>query len=335
MKKVYIIILLVVIFAGMFIAAIVISGKVSNKKSLENIISLQVNKTQITLQHNGLSEFIEITGTLSNGETENLTWKAIPGVIDQDVAIIIGDRIMARGKGQADIYMTYGNLETVISVEVLSDIDLETLMEDNKSETSNANGLTAAERKDIISKASAMYNVSWTPTQTLVSFGNMFIYNTDQTYNIPYSQTVNQIDDIEFETMVNSSDFYDSYKRYLKPYKRRLVMPKYGSDCSGFVSLSWGVQRESTSTFISKIQKGEYPKVGSYDSKNPTYSELLNAYSNMLPGDAVVRYGHVILIGENHPDFAYCYEQIGLEIELTYWTHSNLANRGYMPFSRE
>lgn len=335
MKKAFIIILSVILFIGICVTAIVISSKISDRKNQETITSIEINKTQITFSNNGLSEFIEITGTNNDGETVNLTWAASKTTSDQDVAIIIGDRVISRGKGLADIQVTIGDFETTISVEVLSDLDLEAMIENKISELSETKGLTPAERESILSKANAMYNVEWSPTQELTSFDNMFTYETDKTYNIPYSQTANQVDEIKFKEMAISDDFYDSYKRYLSPYKRRVFMPKYGSDCSGFVSYSWGVQRESTATFVSKIKKGNYPKVGVYDPDNLTYSDLMNSYSNMLPGDAVVRYGHVILIAQNHSDFAYCYEQIGLEIELTYWTHSDLASRGYMPFSRE
>ena len=335
MKKAFIIIISVVLLIGICITAILILGKIPDRKNHETIASIEIDKTQITFSNNGLSEFIEIVGTNSDGETVNLTWAASKKISDQDVAIIIGDRIISRGKGLTDIQVTTGDFEKIISIEVLSDLDLESMIENKISDLPETNGLTAAEREAIISKASDMYNVEWSPTQALISFDNMFIYETDKTYNIPYSQTANQIDEIKFKEMANSDDFYDSYKRYLKPYKRRVAMPKYGSDCSGFVSFSWGVQRESTATFISKIIKGKYPKVGSYDPENLTYSDLITSYSHMLPGDAVVRYGHVILIAQNYSDFAYCYEQIGLEIELTYWAHSDLASRGYMPFSRE
>lgn len=336
MKKKYIILgSLAILLLGICVAAIVIFGKNSDEKSFQEITSLQTSKEHITFQHNGLSEFLDTVGTLNSGETESLNWTAMFFTSDQEVAIAIGHRIIARGKGTTDLYVIYGNFEKVISIEVLSDIDLETLMSDSKSEIVNNKSLTAIEREEIISKASSMYNVSWIPSKTLTSFNNMWTYSISQSYNIPYSQTVNQTDDIEFKEVVNNNDFYDSYSRYLSAYKGRFVMPKYGCDCSGFVSFAWGVKRESSSTFISKIQKGKYPKVGSYDSKNPTYSDLIHSYSSMSSGDAVVRRGHVILIGENRSDFAYCYEQIGLEIELTYWTHSDLAKRGYMPFSRE
>lgn len=332
MKKynLFIVILLIICTMTLFAAC-----RTQKEDDSITIASILVSETQIIFEHNGLSEFIDVIANLSNGETQNISNWVRFYTSDQEVAIAVGRRILARGNGSTELHIEYGDFKTIIPVKVLAELDLESLMGENKTAISNSSNLTAAEREAIIVKASAMYNVEWTPNQTLTSFNNMWTYRTDQTYNIPYSQTANQIDDIQLKEVMNNKDFYDSYKRYLSPYKSRIVMPKYGCDCSGFVSMAWNVKRESSSTFISKIQKGKYPIVGSYDPVNPSYSELINAYSGMSSGDAIVRLGHVILIGENHSDYAYCYEQLGLEIELTYWTHSDLADRGYMPFSRE
>ncbi len=39
-------------------------------------------------------------------------------------------------------------------------------------------------------------------------------------------------------------------------------MPMYGNDCSGFVSIAWGIERTDTATFIEGMKKGRFKKKG-------------------------------------------------------------------------
>ena len=65
----------------------------------------------------------------------------------------------------------------------------------------------------------------------------------------------------------------------------------YGNDCSGFVSIAWGIERTDTDTFIKGMGKGRFKKVGNYNSSSPSSTELLAAYKVMQPGDALVKEG--------------------------------------------
>ena len=113
---------------------------------------------------------------------------------------------------------------------------------------------TLDDRSDIAQKAMDMVYVNWTPTSNLRKWHKAsstpvyFPANTPQ-WGIPYTQGT-QCDEDTFINHLNySSDFYivqyfDSISRY---------GPRYGSDCSGFVSFAWGVPRDNTYGFIDKI----------------------------------------------------------------------------------
>lgn len=89
------------------------------------------------------------------------------------------------------------------------------------------------------------------PTKDLVGWKGQYIFKKNTRYSgIPYSQTEYQKDDAGFKDALSKSDFYDSYTRFGN------TMPKYGSDCSGFVSFAWGVPRETTASFVQKIKNG-------------------------------------------------------------------------------
>lgn len=88
-------------------------------------------------------------------------------------------------------------------------------------------------------------------------------------------------------------------------------MPKYGNDCSGFVSFAWGISKKGTGDFITGIRNGTYSKVGSYNANSPTTAELKEAYKSLQPGNAVGKSGHTFLIAANDAanSKVYVYEQ--------------------------
>lgn len=112
-------------------------------------------------------------------------------------------------------------------------------------------------------------------------------------------------------------------------------MPKYGNDCSAFVSFAFGISRQTTYTFIDGIRNGTYPKVGSYSVDSPAYSELISSYPLMQSGDAITNTGHSILIAGNYSDWCICYEQTPPQVAYTYYDHTQLANQSYIPFSKK
>lgn len=112
-------------------------------------------------------------------------------------------------------------------------------------------------------------------------------------------------------------------------------MPKYGNDCSAFVSYSMGLTRKNTTQFIAGISSGLYPKVGSYNVTSPSYNDLVNSYQYLQPGDAVVNAGHTFLIDYNGGSAIYAYEQTPPYAVYTYHTYADMANQKYLPFSKK
>lgn len=148
---------------------------------------------------------------------------------------------------------------------------------------------------------------------------------------IPYTQTEFQQNRNGFINSLGNGDFYSYYERF------GWRMPKYGNDCSAFVSFSMGLARKTTYDFIAGIKSGLYPKAGSYNAYGPSYYELVNAYRYLQPGDAVVNDGHTFLINYNDPSNGsiQAYEQTPYNATYTYWGYAQMANGAYMPFSKK
>jgi hypothetical protein len=192
---------------------------------------------------------------------------------------------------------------------------------------------SSAERDSILAKASAMYNFTWVPTRNVRGWKGNTTFEAGKSYRgMPYSQTAYQKDNTGFlNALSNDSTFYDDYTRF------DIIMPKYGSDCSGYVSFAFGISRQTTASFITGIKNGTYPKVGSYNANSPSYNDLYNAYGSLQYGDAVVKDGHAFLIAHSYGSSGtsyICYEQTPPSAQYTIWTRSDLANKGYMPFSK-
>lgn len=263
---------------------------------------------------------------------------------------------MALGKGKTKITVSYGGLKRTINVKVLKEIDL--LEEegkyykkhnmDNKSDDISVKSLTQTERDDIRDNALAMISYCWHPEGDLIGWKSRFIFEEDEGYSgIPYSQTPNQSDETLFD---NALDDYETNNFYTPMYFYQdgvqYIQPRYGNDCSGFTSFSWGISRKTTLDFYNGIKNGTYPKVGSYNASTPTSpskTDLKNSYELMQLGDAVVyrtsnnSAGHVFVIAVNftNEDRVQCFEQTDPYCSITYWTYDQLVNKKYMPFSKE
>lgn len=164
----------------------------------------------------------------------------------------------------------------------------------------------------------------WKPEENLTGWNSEKTFYEDTWYTgIPYSQTVNQCDDEEFEDALDYSDFYSYYVR------NGTVMPKYGCDCSGFVSICWGLSHMGNRLDAAGYYSG--------------YSELPNGYEDLQKGDAVVTSDHIMLVTQNHeepPDgaiydesYVAIYEQTPPMAQQTFWTYAQLEDYGYKAIS--
>ncbi|MBR3762839.1 MAG: hypothetical protein IKK59_08905 [Lachnospiraceae bacterium] len=279
--------------------------------------------TNIYINLEGMSVYVDFSGMEENFDATSVEYVSE----DADVAIAWDGRILATGKGTTDIILYVGNEQYTINVTVKEAISDELLDAIERVSKGKSLARISVERQAIIDKASDMVSILWRPTTNLIGWRNGYTFEAGKVYSgVPYSMTINQCDDVEFEAAMSNSDFYDSYSRTIN--NKTYTMPKYGSDCSGFVSFAWGMNKVGTNTFI------KYPSIGGYE--------------NLQPGDAVVYRvndeGHIILVlinfqtpsdssGYDEPYLA-CYEQTPYHADLTFHTYAALLNGGYKAISK-
>lgn len=296
------------------------------------ITDFYVTVNSVTLEKTGVSEFVDAKGVLEDGSIVDLSKYAYWD--SSDVSIVIADqgRILAQNAGSATVQVSYGEYSDSISVTVLNTVDTLQLIE-QMSISALAYG--NEERIADLTRAANMINMIWTPTQNVTGWKGGKIFSAGVPYaGMPYSQTPNQMGSPEaFLSAMGNSDFYTVYTD-----ASGRKMPRYGNDCSGFVSLSWNIGRYNTTGLKNGIISGQFPKVGSYNVSAPSTSDLISSYAFLVPGDAVVVGGsHTFMIAYN--DIAnqkvQCYEQTPYNAQVTEWTYSAMANGKYLPFTKK
>lgn len=317
----------------------------------EDIILSSYN---LIIENNAESEWIDVIAKLNNGKFINITNEVEWDSEDYDIAYIFNGRVFAESPGETNITVKYGVLKKNIHVTVLHYLDiaeeiekLDCLVElDYEDKEAIEDGpelfLSASDRNEIIDRAKAMTDVTWVPNKDLNGWTRKGHFKAGKKYKgIPYSQTYYQKDDKEFITAMQNKDFYDEFKI------GKILMPKYGSDCSGFVSFAWGLKRNTTYDFVTGINNGTYSKVGSYDPTNLSKKELEKAYKKLKKGDAVVFRrmnkqtnqveGHTFIIAKNDikNSKVYAYEQTPYKATYTSHSYSSMAGMFYMPFSKK
>lgn len=119
----------------------------------------------------------------------------------------------------------------------------------------------SAAQYEMVQRAEDQACVSWTPQADVMGWNNQFTFKKGTTYNgIPYGQPVYaayvpyKANLSEFVQAVDNpeSKFYTERSTYNK------TAPYYSSDCSCFVSYSWGLVRNTTRTLAKEgyIQQG-------------------------------------------------------------------------------
>ncbi|QNU67673.1 hypothetical protein EHE19_004150 [Ruminiclostridium herbifermentans] len=315
--------------------------------SAKECIGLETSTSSVIIESNGYSEFIDAIATLEDNSEKNVNYDAVWETDNPDVAIVMEGRILAEGKGHAKIKVSYGGFERFIDVQVLKEVDLikeaKALNQKLKNTSSNSNSksistfsLTSNERQAIYDRAMTMLSYVWTPTKNLSKRGGGVFTAGTSYLGLPYTQE-KQVDRNGFIAAMSYSDFYTPQPYYDTKWNL-FYQPKYGNDCSGFTSFSWGILRQTTLDFYNGLGT-TYPKVGSYNENSPSTTDLLASYQLLQMGDAVVYRnsagGHVFLISVNFTNESrvQAFEQAGPVCSITYWTYSQLASQKYMPFT--
>ncbi len=102
-------------------------------------------------------------------------------------------------------------------------------------------------QKNIVSRADWLYDTTWTAKKDVT--GWRYTFSKDGTYHIPYSQPVYTNGYIGYgisvDGFLSAADDISS-KLYTDSSTYNRTSTYYGMDCSSFVSLCWGVNRQTT-----------------------------------------------------------------------------------------
>ena len=294
--------------------------------------NLSLSKKSVIVDQVGASAYIDANATFNDGTSLNVTKDIEWQSEDQDIANAYEGRILARGVGNTVITGTYKGVTEKIKVNVQgpSKREFKRHVIDKTNNMISPLSLTSNERQAIVDYAYSMSSLRWTPRLDLVGYKWQYTFkaNTEQ-IGIPYSMTDYQQNKAGFVSALSKSDFYSAYTW------NNNRMPKYANDCAAFVSYSMGLSRKNTTNFIDGIKSGLYPKVGSYNASSPSYSDLVNSYKSLQPGDAVVNAAHTFLIDYNSGSSIYAYEQTPPNAVYTYHSYDDMASGKYLPFSKK
>lgn len=300
-------------------------------------VEIMVSNENIDIQKIGESEYISVKALYSDGTIKDISDVVHFKVENSEIVNVINKvndsyelRLLGNNIGKTEITLLYNDLTKNIVVNVLKKDEIIEELRGLELEKIQPNNTF---RDWAIQKAKTMIDIRWTPTKDLNGWDgrDSYKFKANQAYTgIPYSQTAYQVDDTDFRyELNNNSSFYDRYTRFNR------IMPKYGNDCSGFLSFAWSTTRNTTNDFITGIKNSKFDKVGSYDAYNPSRNDLLSSYNSLRAGDAVVTNGHTFMISRNDSrnKKVYAYEQTPPKAVYTVHSYNQLADNKYMPFT--
>lgn len=156
----------------------------------------------------------------------------------------------------------------------------------------NIDKVPEVKRTDVINRAKAMADVKWKPKYNIKNTYGKYTFKKGKTYTgIPYTMDIYQVSSV--------SDFLSKIKTSKEIY---------GNDCSGFVSVAWGISRQTTLTIFNSVK---------YGSKLDGHLISQISWDDLKPGDALLKdngegEGHIMLYDNTdskNSDSFYVYEQ--------------------------
>ncbi|GEM_PF-2601590 len=190
----------------------------------------------------------------------------------------------------------------------------------------NGDAWRAMSRSEILSKANQMIDGAWTPQHNQrgwTSSRSPYHFYAGRTYHgVLYSQN-NPVEDWdEFRSRIRTARAYYGYWSGGRWYN------KLGNDCSGFVSIAWGMP-------------GRYTTVGFYNQANKKKQYVIAigragqaAHVDLKPGDALNYSGHhIILINRRVTNGVQSLEQTPNNAKRRRWYYSSLSR--YQPIRRK
>ncbi|NLV87343.1 MAG: hypothetical protein GX025_09040, partial [Clostridiales bacterium] len=142
-------------------------------------------------------------------------------------------------------------------------------------------------QKNIVKRARQLHEIEWTPLEDRYQWNYRGVFKAETTYKgLPYGQPVNSNGyvgyGVSLETFAssvadNTSKFYTSYSEYNK------IAPVYSTDCSGYLSYTWGLAVRATTYSIPNYAE----KVGDKSIYSLQVGDCLNDVSS-----------HVVLVSD-------------------------------------
>lgn len=181
------------------------------------------------------------------------------------------------------IFIFISTQSTPTNTKKNNTIDIPTFNLNDNTVNYNKNDISTCTttREEVLNKAYEMANVSWIPKYNLFDKYSHYTFIKDKTYHgIPYSMSYYQA--------TSTNDFL------LKISNSKVV---YGNDCAGFVSICWGINRQTTLSLFNAIKY--HTKI---DGK--TVNEI--SWQNLKPGDALLLdngrgKGHIMIYIDTNP----------------------------------
>ena len=257
-------------------------GYVSSEYVLISVAGVKLNKTKLSLEK-GSSETLKATVTPSN---KGVTWTSSNSKI---ATVDKNGKVKAIAPGTATITVKTKDQGKTAKCTV------------------TVNNISKARQK-ILDNAKNMVYFEWTHKYGFSGWRAKNTFKAGVKYRgIPYSQNVQ---------VRNSSDFLNKIKsrKDLTTKIDNVVMPRYGNDCSGFVSAAW----QTTSSVHSN-----------------GYVSQLSSFSNLQPGDAINNSKkHIMLFvrwADSSKTKAVVYEQTPPQAKESIRSVSDLKAQGYKP----
>jgi hypothetical protein len=281
-------------------------GKISNDwcKIYDSVERFDVSDSRIVVKPVGKGSILIKNGDISNNWDKIYDTAEDFGVTDDMIAVIPkgGNTILVKEKNITNDWKKVCDNAKLVDV---SSIELT---------KSNGNEILNPIQEDILKRAKEMAEYRWTPSKKFMCWSKenttFFEVGTD-VIGLPYTQTEYQTTLKEFIKDLKKDDFYDA--DYNPPYDER-KMPKYGNDCSGFVSFSWNKKRMTTYGIMESSLTKEFPL----------------GYNKLKAGDAFVRSDHTFLYEYTNADGNYvCYEETPPKIKKSVYSPKNIVDGAY------
>ena len=179
-------------------------------------------------------------------------------------------------------------------------------------------------QQNIVDRANYLYNATWVCQKNVNGWRDTYTFMKGNTYHIPYGQPVYAGAYVGFGVSVDAyleaaanpnSVFYTSRSNYAGK-----TSTYYATDCSAFVSWSWGVNRQTTATI---------PNISTYLGMANTTNIPKLQLGDCLNSNSA---GHVVLVTGLSYNASGALTQIEIteqtppQLKRSYFTPSSLAN---------